>query len=302
MSTQLLFIHARSPLHAGTGQGVGAIDLPIAREKATGIPYLPGSSIKGPLRDQSDPNDAKTAVVFGPNTNAASDHAGAAVFSDARLLLLPVRSLAGTFAWVTSPYLLERFVQDAEYSGLKPVGKTWEIPKPSLTKEEAQAFVVAETHALAVNVKVVLEDLDLTLVQDPLTGEWATRLEPLVFDPSRAGQLSKRLCVVHDDVLGFLLDTATEVVARVKINDDTKTVQKGGLWYEESLPTESVLVGLVSASKGRSSTNAMEAQAVSSFVYDLAHNKSIQLGGKATVGRGLCRLRFALAAPKVVPE
>ena len=41
----LLFLHALSPLHAGTGQGIGAIDLPIAREKATGIPYLPGSSL-----------------------------------------------------------------------------------------------------------------------------------------------------------------------------------------------------------------------------------------------------------------
>ena len=46
MLTKLLFIHALSPLHAGTGQGVGIIDQPIAREKATGIPFLPGSSSK----------------------------------------------------------------------------------------------------------------------------------------------------------------------------------------------------------------------------------------------------------------
>jgi CRISPR/Cas system CMR subunit Cmr4 (Cas7 group RAMP superfamily) len=35
-------------------------------------------------------------------------------FADARLLLLPVRSLAGTFAWVTSPYVLRRFARDVD--------------------------------------------------------------------------------------------------------------------------------------------------------------------------------------------
>ena len=44
---RLLFIQALSPLHAGTGQSIGAIDLAIARDRATGFPYLPGSSLKG---------------------------------------------------------------------------------------------------------------------------------------------------------------------------------------------------------------------------------------------------------------
>ena len=119
MQAKLVLIHTLSPLHAGTGQGVGVIDLPIAREKATGIPFLPGSSIKGVFRDAC-PDDKKVAI-FGPETANASDHAGSAHFSDARLLLLPVRSLAGTFAWVTSPLLLRRFLRDVNDSkDLKP--------------------------------------------------------------------------------------------------------------------------------------------------------------------------------------
>ena len=35
MAVKLMFVHALSSLHAGTGQGVGTIDLPIARERAT---------------------------------------------------------------------------------------------------------------------------------------------------------------------------------------------------------------------------------------------------------------------------
>ena len=119
----LLFLHALSPLHAGTGQGIGAIDLPIAREKATGIPYLPGSSLKGVLRDRASAWDRDTLfAVFGPDTENASEHAGAVQVGDAKLLLLPVRSLYGVFALATSPYLLERFRREALMAGLQPPG------------------------------------------------------------------------------------------------------------------------------------------------------------------------------------
>ncbi len=67
MTTRLTFIHALSALHAGTGQGAGVIDLPIAREKATGLPFLPGSSLKGPLRASLADKDLRNAI-FGPET------------------------------------------------------------------------------------------------------------------------------------------------------------------------------------------------------------------------------------------
>src|ERR1700733_8314440 len=103
MSLRPLFIHALSPLHAGTGQSTGAIELAVARDRATGFPCLPGTSIKGALRDRSlERKRSDTFALFGPDTGRASEHAGALAFADANLLLLPVRSIAGTFAWVTS--------------------------------------------------------------------------------------------------------------------------------------------------------------------------------------------------------
>src|SRR5712671_3562923 len=115
MNTRLLFCHALSPLHAGTGQGVGVIDLPIARERATNLPYLAGSSVKGTLRDTYNEKVSLDlrVKIFGPETNRADEHAGSVSFSDQRLLLLPIRSLLGTFAWITSPYVLQRFRRDA---------------------------------------------------------------------------------------------------------------------------------------------------------------------------------------------
>src|SRR5579864_5764877 len=101
MNARLTFVHALSPLHAGTGQGVGVIDLPIAREKATGLPFLPGSSLKGALRARCDSKEC--VLVFGTATSEIDqddNQPGLAQFSDQRLLLLPIRSLMGTFAWV----------------------------------------------------------------------------------------------------------------------------------------------------------------------------------------------------------
>src|SRR4051794_30535725 len=157
MATRLVLVHALSPLHAGTGQSVGAIDLPIARERPTGIPLIPGSSIKGALRARSGKGDPFTKDVFGPETAQSSEHAGSVQLSDAHLLLLPVRSVAGTFAWTTSPYLLRRFVRDAREAGLT-------LPLPPVPDEAGTCIVLTETLTLPQGTgrRVVLEDLDFT--------------------------------------------------------------------------------------------------------------------------------------------
>src|SRR5262245_14462650 len=160
MRTCLTFIHALSPLHAGTGQGVDIIDLPISRERATNIPFLPGSSVKGTLRDLCEEPNGTKVKVFGPEKDNAHEHAGAIVVSDQRLLLLPVRSLAGTFAWTTSPYLLQRFVRDAESAELNSWPK---IPKPSKHNE---CFIANKDSRIKME-KVYLEDLDLDATEHP---------------------------------------------------------------------------------------------------------------------------------------
>ncbi|TFU14831.1 type III-B CRISPR module RAMP protein Cmr4 [Thermus tengchongensis] len=277
-TTALLFIHALSPLHAGTGQGIGAIDLPIAREKATGIPYLPGSSLKGILRDRAQGKgwDKDTLfAVFGPETEAASEHAGAVQVGDAKLLLLPVRSLYGVFALVTSPYLLERFRREAEMAGLTPPP----LP-PSLGQGQ---ILVAPNSRLPEGGKVYLEDLDLEARSTPGVGEWEDWLT------RTQAPVAGRLAVVHDDVMAFLLETATEVVARIRLDDATKTVAQGALWYEESLPAESVLYSMVRAEPSRRKEKALPAEAGLALFKGLLQG-ALQLGGKATVGRGLCRV------------
>jgi len=282
MESKLLLIQVISPLHAGTGQGVGVIDLPIAREKATGIPFLPGSTLKGVFRDACN-DEALRTRVFGPDTNNADLHAGAVTFTDARLLLLPVRSLKGVFAWVTSPLLLRRLKRDAQDA--TPL--SFDIPTPA----GENTCCVSEPSELTMNVdnaqKVILEDLSLNpdFTQTADVSAWAGWLGQKLFPGDDAAQddLKSRLCIVSDDTLAFLLETATEINARIAIDDDKKTVKKGQLWYEEALPTETVLVSLVVAATVKSNpTEVFETVKTISA-------KTLQFGGKATVGRGLCK-------------
>jgi len=286
MTTRLLFLHALSPLHAGTGQSNGAIELAIARERSTGFPYLPGSSLKGSLRARAyDEARDKTVPIFGPDTANASDHAGALMLGDANLLLMPARSVAGTFAWVTSPYLLQRFARDAQEAGLVPI----RLPDGPSSVDKCY---IGEASNLVVGHKpkrVIFEDLDFQPGLRPEIDPLAAWLGEHVFPGDNAWQkqLAQRLCVVHDDAMGFLSRHATDVVTRVALEHDTKTVRQGALWREESLPSESVLVALAHAAPNK--RTGLTGDAIFDVLAQLTV-RSLQLGGKATVGRGRCRV------------
>lgn len=274
MNTRPFLLHALSPLHAGTGHTPDIIDLPTARMKATGIPFLPGSSIKGVLRDARRATDReKTEAVFGPSGDPAA-HAGALVVGDARLLALPVRSFRGTFAWVTSPLLLTLAKRDLE--------------EPSLTVPtiNGRGARLAQGTICVHNDKLYLEDLDLPATVAAETTAWAQRLAPLAFPDDDI--FTKRFAIIDDDTMAFLWETATQVDARVRLDERTRTVAKGALWLEESLPPETLLIGLLAADRSRRRDVKMTPDEVLGFA--LSGEEVHQLGGKATTGRGRCRI------------
>lgn len=275
MNTRPFLLHALSPLHAGTGHSSDIIDLPIARMKATGIPFLPGSSIKGVLRDArraSDPE--KTEAVFGPDKDNAGDHAGALVVGDARLLALPVRSFRGTFAWVTSPLLLKLAKRDLDDEAL------------AIPTIDGRGALVANGNACIHKGKLFLEDLDLPATETSEVTTWAQRLAPLAFPSDDI--FTKRFSIVDDETMTFLWETATQVDARVRIDETTRTVARSALWLEESLPSETLLIGLFAADRSRRPNVSMTPDDVLAFA--LASEEVHQFGGKATTGRGRCRI------------
>jgi CRISPR-associated protein Cmr4 len=237
---------------------------------------VPGSSIKGVLRDARN-GSPDVKAVFGPDTDHASEHAGALVCADARLLALPVRSFRGTFAFVTSPLLLTLAARDLD-------------PPPPIPQPPPNHCMARQE--LAANNMVYLEDLDLTAAPtDAAFATWQDRLAP-VFGAGVDGQrvFRSRFAVVDDETMTFLWETATQLHHRVRISPDTRTVAKGALWLEESLPPETLLIGLLLAEPTRKPDyRRLSAEEVLDCA--LPNREHIlQFEGKSTVGRGRCRM------------
>lgn len=285
---RMYFIHALTPLHVGTGRGVGFIDLPIMREKITGWPIVPGSTVKGVWRDYASSENVAgdlVATAFGKaEDNIESDHAGSLAITDARMVCLPVRSLYGTFAYVVSPLALKRLCRDMETVGIAPLPM---IPDALVDRD----ILLTSDSVLQYEQKVFFEDLDFAaLPHDDAIDKWAELLGKFLFGSNEKYRhvLQQRLALVADGVFDFLCQQGTEVNARIRIDDDKKTVAEHALWYEECLPAESVLAGIVWCDRAIASEFSPQ-----KLLDEFCTPRLCHMGGKTTVGKGFVRCLFA---------
>ena len=94
MKQKLLYIFTRTPLHVGAGSSVGAIDQPVQRERHTGYPIIPGSSVKGVLRNHfSGLGQGVLNDLFGKGDEGGDFTTGKISFGEARLLEVAKRML-----------------------------------------------------------------------------------------------------------------------------------------------------------------------------------------------------------------
>ena len=121
--------------------------------------------------------------------------------------------------------------------------------------------------------------------------KWADKLANAIFPSDEEWQeiFRKRMILVPDIVFDYLSEAGTEVNARIKINDETKIVEKGALWYEESLPAETILVGMANCDKIFGTNNI-----TTQIILDTFCTEPIlcQIGGNATTGKGQVNIHF----------
>ena len=284
MQPRLFHLHALSALHCGTGQSAGVVDLPIARARATQIPIVPGSSLRGVLRQEvTDKDPVAAKLLFGPRSIAGDQDAfaGALAIGDAHLLVMPVRCLAGIVSYVTSPFILRRYARDLARAGIQPP-----ICPPGPPHGQA---MVPPASVNRVEGKLVLEDLDLPSREEATLQAWATHIAEVVHpdDADSQHDITSRLALLPDDVMGFLAETATEIRSRIAIDPKTGTVRTGALWYEENLPADTVLWGVFALA---ASNNKDDSRSESQLARALPGcNSLMQLGGNAGIGLGLVR-------------
>jgi CRISPR-associated protein Cmr4 len=296
---RMLFLYVETPLHVGAGRGAGAVDLPIQRERVTGYPMVQAAGIKGCLRAvyreqkcNNDDNHPELLKLFGKAGDSGENFAGALAPGDARILLLPVRSLAGVFAWVTSVHALETFKRSAELAGQKI---DWQMPE-NLAKDSAW---VSTNSDLCVGNQVVLEEFSFTAKTG--NDKVKTIVEWLVKNalPDSAeykywrDTLPKRLCILPEDAFRDFCLYGTEVQTHVNLDPEKKTVKKGALWTTESLPADSLLYAPLMASPVRNG-NKTENITAAEVLQKLQEAKltRLQLGGDETTGQGWVATRF----------
>ncbi|MCX8139298.1 MAG: type III-B CRISPR module RAMP protein Cmr4 [Thermogemmata sp.] len=288
----LLFIHAQTGLHPGSGTALGTVDLPVQRERHTQWPIIPGSTLKGILRDacrRRGGNNADLFAAFGPETAEADKHAGALSLTDARILAFPVRSLKGVFAWVTCRAVLERLKRDLKLA--LPNGNALNLSAewPSEDKKE-WALCQQNSPLLIDGDKLVLEEFEFKRTGDAdAFAAWLS--QHAVADDATQKRLQSHLVVLHNDDFTHFARHATEIVARVGLDYERKTVKSGALFYEEFLPAETLFYSVVLASSSRRDGHNRSAQQILQYLRDNMPSV-LQIGGDETIGKGLCAVRL----------
>jgi len=308
--TRILYLFTRTPLHVGAGASVGAIDQPVQRERHTGFPIIPASSLKGSFADQwpTSLKDEKgrmvrvltekqgeTTVIKETSEAAwlygsdAPNHAaaGALLFGEARLLAFPIRSAKGSFAWITSPLLLRRAARD----GVLTIELVEKITSPT---DEQAIYDGGAASPLDVGGRVVLEEYTFTQ-SGPLAEGLSRRFAELIQDAVWK-EVASRLVIVSDGMMSFFAQNACEVAQHVRISDETGTAEGGALFNQENVPSETVFYAVLAATGSRLKANGYADKtaedALNSFAMKLTGDQPFQFGGDASTGLGYCTVKL----------
>lgn len=317
-SAEIMYMRCITPLHVGCGSDLGVVDLPIQREKHTDYPKIESSGLKGCVReyfeDKAEDMEEEICVhkLFGYDRDSKSvnkkeidsiftdnsQYAGAVGFSDGRILLFPVKSAKGIFAWITCSSVMNKWLDEARlcnkhnlYESISP-----EIPDP----EENKAFCSDESLFIKRNTdsKIYLEEYEFTASENDRVKDIAEKLGDLL----HVDRLKNKLVIINDNAFHDFVTMSTEVITRTKINNETGAVQEGALFTEEYLPSETVMYSMVLFSptflpnnnQNKECKNLTGDEVKAAFFHIMSSNNGtvLQIGAGATIGKGITQINW----------
>ncbi len=218
---------ASDPVHVGTGSfRLGRVDMPVAREPGTDLPKIPGTTLAGAARSyaammydkpnaagqhrklsEGEKRNCPIIYTFG-TTRASGGQAGRVSIFDARLLLFPVRSMAGPL-WVSTGEILE----EAGFS----------ISRRPEADDRPVATIPWD------------RDLNLSwlLFEKPMATDISNR--ELASQPSFTA-VGKRIVLVTPRIFEQLVNSNLEVRTSVSIDSATGAAEEGALFTYEAIP------------------------------------------------------------------
>ncbi len=278
MTTQLLTLFTRTPLHVGAGASVGAVDQPVVRERHTRFPVIPGSALKGVLADLWLERNEKGEIVrsqegkdlFGfdeKQTKENPGHAGSLYIGESKLLAFPVRSAKGCFAWITCPTALRRF--DREKNAKLPLNR---LPTAAMDAMVSDALMLGEG-------KAAFEEYVVSAKGRP-DDAIVKALAELSSDPLWSSGLGDKLAIVSDELFQYFAENACEIAQHNRINDETHVVDDGALFNQENVPSEAMFYSVL-----RSNVDG-DFKKLSDKLDSVG--KVVQVGADITTGLGWC--------------
>ncbi|MFO7936838.1 MAG: type III-B CRISPR module RAMP protein Cmr4 [Kiritimatiellia bacterium] len=278
MKKSIMYLFARTPVHVGAGNSVGAVDSPVMRERHTRIPIIPGSSLKGVLSDLWNEVDGDKIIrseegkaLFGEDEGGTKKDgeeikakAGKLSIGEARVLAFPVRSAKGMFAWITCPLVLNRYARDAgvDFDALPELGEMDCLAGGGVCDSE----------------KVVLEEYVLCVKGG--VQSCAAKLKEILQSNSLWQSVDEHLVILSNTLFSYFVENACSVVTRNRIDDETGAAVKGGLFSQEEVPSETLFYANIASADDEIALKLGKGVA--------AVNGVLQVGGNETIGLGFC--------------
>ena len=306
MRKEYYLLKVLTPLHIGAGQGLGHVDLPIVREAHTNFPYIPGTSLKGALRnleinrvvrkrkkgekpsqleekltdkDKFDPEDrdiVRLAKIFGT--------AGEVAEQDKEALEKGKEVGAGKVLF------LDAFIVLFPVKSAKGIFSLTTCPYVINRFFELLGIDQRVEDVPEGKVKVLNTNGHKNLIKDKDNNKYKLLLEEFIFEAEESEELKKfvelvgafveeknkpRIVCVNDTDFMDFVSNYTEVRTHIKINLDTGTVDGSALWTEEYVPAESVFAfSLVFLEE-----------------VDFTPPTTFHLGGDITTGKGFVKVQ-----------
>ncbi|BAY12985.1 type III-B CRISPR module RAMP protein Cmr4 [Calothrix sp. NIES-2098] len=267
------YIYSLAPIHCGGEGDLGNI-LEIAREVHTNFPYVPGSSLRGTLREEVNLQD-ETAVdiLFGKELDKQGQMGVHQVwFGDARLLWVPMRTMSmnggrDVFSWVSCHSLIRAHAIITQQNSV--------IFPDQAVGTSAGTYLVADAQ---IEVSQMSNEQKQATT---LAGNWPNSLKNAVQQT-----WEKNRIVLPDADFQVLMEHSLWTQVRNKIQDETTGANQAGsaevFWTDVCIPRDTIFYF--------------------SWGYSLLKNKPVkpeehdilmsvlqglfQVGGQANVGRG----------------
>lgn len=303
----LLIIRAVTPLHVGVGSGE-FVDLSIQRDEF-GFPVIWGTSLKGALKAQllllaekKKDENVKKKIYELLGSDPGEQESSRIKILDARSFLIPARTLKSIWTYATSKHMIDRLIPYLELAGIAVGGNnstrvqfSGDISVITNRKDLLENLSESDNKiygSISLNEYFQLKAEVVNRQADNKWKYWEFELIDKTLDS--VNELKKLvdergICILddRDSISKSIINRSMVIQYRIRLDKEKKTVSSGGLWSEELLPSETIMVSLI-AGEEEGDLKEFKDDVLNKLLS--GEKFYLTVGGKESVGRGLAKV------------